>query len=296
MEASGLISSEPDIVPVGPPQKETSFIGFLSVESPEPAQIVLDGEVLPGRTPLQRKILRAGSHRLVVRSRVGKVLRGVVEAFRPVVAGQDDLRQQFRQRLLLVGLEGGEHHLLEPAEGRHRLVEEPPSRLGQAQKLAASAAGQVFAGDQVELLARNLVEVAEAEVGVVHELSGLLEVAHLEGVGHLDGPGVLRDHVTGPLEVHRIELVLRLLEKLDALIEEMGTSLRAMEENRAAVALEAMEGTDEVSRRAGRLAGKGTTVVNGGPKVGRNDPCPCGSGKKYKRCCGAVWPGPSCSA
>ena len=28
------------------------------------------------------------------------------------------------------------------------------------------------------------------------------------------------------------------------------------------------------------------TVVNDGPKVGRNDPCPCGSGKKYKNCCG----------
>lgn len=24
------------------------------------------------------------------------------------------------------------------------------------------------------------------------------------------------------------------------------------------------------------------------PKVGRNDPCPCGSGKKFKRCCGDV--------
>lgn len=23
------------------------------------------------------------------------------------------------------------------------------------------------------------------------------------------------------------------------------------------------------------------------PKVGRNDPCPCGSGEKYKKCCGA---------
>ena len=23
-------------------------------------------------------------------------------------------------------------------------------------------------------------------------------------------------------------------------------------------------------------------------KVGRNDPCPCGSGKKYKNCCGAA--------
>ncbi len=27
-------------------------------------------------------------------------------------------------------------------------------------------------------------------------------------------------------------------------------------------------------------------VVNAGPKVGRNDPCPCGSGKKFKKCCG----------
>jgi len=25
--------------------------------------------------------------------------------------------------------------------------------------------------------------------------------------------------------------------------------------------------------------------VRAGPKVGRNDPCPCGSGKKYKKCC-----------
>jgi len=24
-----------------------------------------------------------------------------------------------------------------------------------------------------------------------------------------------------------------------------------------------------------------------GKKVGRNDPCPCGSGKKYKKCCGS---------
>ena len=26
--------------------------------------------------------------------------------------------------------------------------------------------------------------------------------------------------------------------------------------------------------------------VRSGPKVGRNDPCPCNSGKKYKHCCG----------
>ncbi len=32
--------------------------------------------------------------------------------------------------------------------------------------------------------------------------------------------------------------------------------------------------------------GMNKTVVNQGPKVGRNDPCPCGSNKKYKNCCG----------
>jgi SEC-C motif-containing protein len=26
-------------------------------------------------------------------------------------------------------------------------------------------------------------------------------------------------------------------------------------------------------------------VIRSGPKVGRNDPCPCGSGRKYKKCC-----------
>ena len=40
-----------------------------------------------------------------------------------------------------------------------------------------------------------------------------------------------------------------------------------------------------------RMAGAGDMqvqqVVRSGDKVGRNDPCPCGSGKKYKKCCGS---------
>jgi preprotein translocase subunit SecA len=40
-----------------------------------------------------------------------------------------------------------------------------------------------------------------------------------------------------------------------------------------------------------RMAGAGDMqvqqIVRSGAKVGRNDPCPCGSGKKYKKCCGA---------
>ena len=37
-------------------------------------------------------------------------------------------------------------------------------------------------------------------------------------------------------------------------------------------------------RRA--AAGKRARRPVGAHKIGRNDPCPCGSGKKYKKCCG----------
>jgi uncharacterized protein YecA (UPF0149 family) len=35
-----------------------------------------------------------------------------------------------------------------------------------------------------------------------------------------------------------------------------------------------------------RSQAKPKTVTREMPKVGRNDPCPCGSGKKFKKCCG----------
>ena len=44
----------------------------------------------------------------------------------------------------------------------------------------------------------------------------------------------------------------------------------------------------EMSRQS-QMADEGETVktiVRDKPKVGRNDPCPCGSGRKYKKCCG----------
>ena len=49
-------------------------------------------------------------------------------------------------------------------------------------------------------------------------------------------------------------------------------------------------GTDSVTTVLGKTKDEKPfvqkTVVNDLPKVGRNQPCPCGSGKKYKNCCG----------
>jgi preprotein translocase subunit SecA len=46
-------------------------------------------------------------------------------------------------------------------------------------------------------------------------------------------------------------------------------------------------GPNQGAAAAGEEAGKVKTVTRDHPKVGRNELCPCGSGKKYKKCCGA---------
>ena len=43
---------------------------------------------------------------------------------------------------------------------------------------------------------------------------------------------------------------------------------------------------DEETRKALYKKQKLSGTIVKGKKIGRNDPCPCGSGKKYKQCCG----------
>ena len=55
-----------------------------------------------------------------------------------------------------------------------------------------------------------------------------------------------------------------------------------------AVQGEAQEVTVEMGGDAEQADQKPATYKRDTPKVGRNDPCPCGSGKKYKQCCGKL--------
>src|SRR5262249_18285463 len=57
------------------------------------------------------------------------------------------------------------------------------------------------------------------------------------------------------------------------------------EEEEAAVA-EALELRSALSGHAKEREAAVPAAVSA--KVGRNDPCPCGSGKKYKKCCGSA--------
>jgi preprotein translocase subunit SecA len=65
------------------------------------------------------------------------------------------------------------------------------------------------------------------------------------------------------------------------------------ESRRAPVALPSRRAAGNVNYSYGAAASGGQdarveTVQRNAPKVGRNDPCPCGSGKKYKKCHGAA--------
>ena len=55
----------------------------------------------------------------------------------------------------------------------------------------------------------------------------------------------------------------------------------------ASVAVPIAEKKIEPGERSAPMGWRSNTVVNAKTKVGRNESCPCGSGKKYKKCCGA---------
>jgi preprotein translocase subunit SecA len=80
---------------------------------------------------------------------------------------------------------------------------------------------------------------------------------------------------------------IRSLFNLQVVAEEPPETLRQRRLPRRPSAL-TFTGPNQGAAAAGEEDGKVKTVVRDQPKVGRNEPCPCGSGKKYKKCHGAA--------
>jgi len=71
--------------------------------------------------------------------------------------------------------------------------------------------------------------------------------------------------------------------------EDEAEAQRRMEEAKKAKARRTVEsgGGSEAKAVDASVPAEGQPARRSEPKVGRNDPCPCGSGKKYKKCHGA---------
>jgi uncharacterized protein YecA (UPF0149 family) len=70
-------------------------------------------------------------------------------------------------------------------------------------------------------------------------------------------------------------------------LNKMMVSNRAQQDQASAMAL-AKQSASQPGHGAPPISEPASQPIrHTGPEVGRNDPCPCGSGKKYKKCCGA---------
>jgi uncharacterized protein YecA (UPF0149 family) len=90
------------------------------------------------------------------------------------------------------------------------------------------------------------------------------------------------------LSVRKVRDFKDLVERLADLYEEQGRGEEAQGiRRRVRGSLPAIQHTlSELPNVAARLQVSSPQVTTSRQKVGRNDPCPCGSGKKFKKCCG----------
>ena len=119
--------------------------------------------------------------------------------------------------------------------------------------------------------------------GAVSELAERFSMPPEYVVGFLDG---INEALDKPVELK--SLADESIVSIDFTFERL---YKKMVEYRAEhlCALPGWDGIfDEGSRRRMYKEQRGSTTIHKGARVGRNDPCPCGSGKKYKNCCGAA--------
>jgi preprotein translocase subunit SecA len=115
-------------------------------------------------------------------------------------------------------------------------------------------------------------------------------IAHLQDMDHMkEGIGLRGYGQLDPLREYKKEGFALFEELMDRIREETLTTLSRIPVLRRRTADEALT---KKKKRAmnfshGDEGGKAETVRREGKKIGRNAPCPCGSGKKYKKCCGA---------
>ena len=161
--------------------------------------------------------------------------------------------------------------------------------------------------EELQKRAAEKYQVKEEEIGAeqMRELERvvMLKVVDEKWMNHIDAMDELKDGIGlraygqyDPVVKYRTEGMDMFEEmvaniKLDVVkilmnIRKQGEIKRHETSRITSAAQEALNSVDNGQRIANADSDVDRTIRNEGPKIGRNDPCPCGSGKKYKNCCG----------
>ena len=139
----------------------------------------------------------------------------------------------------------------------------------------------VYFQKEKEIYAQLLKNPDEVVEGTVKELAGKFDIDVMTMVGFLDG---INDSLkeANPIEEMEEDTKVNLGFDKELLYKNMVAAgadwLYELEERNDIF--------DEDTRKNLYKEQKESTTIHKGPKVYPNDPCPCGSGKKYKKCCG----------
>ena len=140
--------------------------------------------------------------------------------------------------------------------------------------------GDYFKKEQAvykELLADPDTEVK----GTVKELADKFGITVMEMTGFLDG---IQESLVAPNPIEEMEEDTEVSSKFDK--ELLYKNMVAADAEWLYGLEEWKEIFDEDKLKALYKEQKSSQTVVNAPKIYPNDPCPCGSGKKYKKCCG----------
>ncbi len=151
-----------------------------------------------------------------------------------------------------------------------------------------------------EKYAQKEAEIGEEELRELERVV-MLKVVDQKWMDHIDAMDELKDGIglraygqKDPVVQYRIEG----FDMFDAMVSDIRTDVvkillnvhkkdQIQRTEAAKITNQRVEDTAEmnIGNGSGEKVKKAPVILDG-PKVGRNDPCPCGSGKKYKNCCG----------
>ena len=128
----------------------------------------------------------------------------------------------------------------------------------------------------------------------------MLKVVDQKWMDHIDAMDELKDGIglraygqQDPVVKYRIEgmdmfeeMVLDIKHDVVKILMNLRKQEEVKREEAAKITGAALQAINSLDNGEQIKSEVNRTVVNEGPKVGRNDLCPCGSGKKYKNCCG----------
>ncbi len=157
---------------------------------------------------------------------------------------------------------------------------------------------------KLQELASSKYEEKENEIGSedLRELERvvMLKVVDQKWMDHIDAMDELKDGIglraygqQDPVVKYRIEgmdmfeeMVLDIKHDVVKILMNLRKQEEVKREEAAKITGAALQAINSLDNGEQIKSEVNRTIVNDGPKVGRNDPCPCGSGKKYKNCCG----------